>query len=66
MRAQVKEGTIVAVLEAMKMQNNLKATRSGIVKAVHFEACAHVLICARAVPQCSVGGQILEGARRYH
>ncbi len=33
--AQVKEGSTVAVLEAMKMQNPLKASRSGIVKAVH-------------------------------
>ena len=35
---KVKEGQIVCVLEAMKMQNNLKAARNGIVKAVHSEA----------------------------
>ena len=35
---KVKEGQIVCVLEAMKMQNNLKAARNGIVKAVRTEA----------------------------
>ena len=31
----VSAGQVVAVLEAMKMQNNLQAPRSGVVKAVH-------------------------------
>ncbi len=38
---QVKEGAHVAVLEAMKMQNVLKASRSGIVKTVHSEVGVH-------------------------
>ena len=31
---QVKEGQVVMVLEAMKMENNIDATRSGVVKKI--------------------------------
>jgi biotin carboxyl carrier protein len=31
----VADGDVVAVLEAMKMQNDLPATRAGTVSAVH-------------------------------
>jgi biotin carboxyl carrier protein len=32
----VDEGTTLAIIEAMKMQNELRASRKGIVKAIHF------------------------------
>lgn len=31
----VKQGDVVAILEAMKMENELKASQDGIVRAVH-------------------------------
>ncbi|MGD2105691.1 MAG: biotin/lipoyl-binding protein [Anaerolineae bacterium] len=34
---EVKDGQAVCVLEAMKMENELRADRSGIVKAVHVQ-----------------------------
>lgn len=37
---RVEEGQAVAVIEAMKMQNSLKAPRSGVIKAVHKKAGA--------------------------
>ena len=35
---QVEEGTPVCVLEAMKMENELRASRAGCVRAVHVKA----------------------------
>jgi len=37
---EVKVGEELAVLEAMKMENTLRAERNGIVARVHFEAGA--------------------------
>ena len=39
---EVKAGQEVAVLEAMKMENALRAERNGVVAKVHFEAGASV------------------------
>jgi pyruvate carboxylase subunit B len=33
----VKEGTTLAIVEAMKMQNELRAPRDGIVKRINYE-----------------------------
>lgn len=33
----VDEGTTLAIIEAMKMQNELRASRKGIVKKIHFQ-----------------------------
>jgi pyruvate carboxylase subunit B len=33
----VKEGTTLAIVEAMKMQNELRAPRDGIVKKINYE-----------------------------
>ena len=35
--AQVKEGDVVAVIEAMKMENDIPATVSGTVKAIYAQ-----------------------------
>ena len=35
---EVKAGEELAVLEAMKMENALRADRNGVVAKVHFEA----------------------------
>lgn len=39
----VKEGQVVAVIEAMKMENDIEAERSGIVKAINVEKGDSVL-----------------------
>ncbi|KAI9216149.1 carbamoyl-phosphate synthase L chain, ATP binding domain-containing protein [Blastocladiella britannica] len=39
---EVTEGTALVVVEAMKMQNVLRATRAGTIKKVHFAAGASV------------------------
>jgi biotin carboxyl carrier protein len=39
---RVKNGDLVCVLEAMKMQNSLPAPASGTVKAINFEPGASV------------------------
>ncbi|MBU7019045.1 MAG: biotin/lipoyl-binding protein [Theionarchaea archaeon] len=39
---QVKEGDVTCILEAMKMENELKAPKSGTVKKVHVQAGANV------------------------
>jgi len=36
--AEVQEGAVLVVLEAMKMQNEIRAERSGVVQAVHVSA----------------------------
>jgi len=33
----VSEGQVICILEAMKMQNELKAPRAGVVKAIHVQ-----------------------------
>lgn len=33
----VTEGQVICILEAMKMQNELKAPRAGVVKAIHVQ-----------------------------
>ncbi len=38
----VKNGDLICVLEAMKMQNSLPAPASGVVKAINFEPGASV------------------------
>jgi biotin carboxyl carrier protein len=35
--AQVAEGDVICILEAMKMENELKAPKDGVVKALHIE-----------------------------
>ncbi len=35
---QVAEGDVICILEAMKMENELKAPRTGVVKALHAQA----------------------------
>ncbi len=35
---QVAEGDVICILEAMKMENELKAPKSGTVKAIHVQA----------------------------
>ncbi|MGE3142700.1 MAG: acetyl-CoA carboxylase biotin carboxylase subunit [Hyphomonadaceae bacterium] len=40
---EVKNGDGVAIVEAMKMQNIIRAERDGVVKKVHFEAGASVM-----------------------
>ncbi len=35
---RVKEGEVVVILEAMKMQNELQARRAGVVKKLHVKA----------------------------
>ena len=35
---QVAEGDVVCILEAMKMENELKAPKDGTVKALHFQS----------------------------
>jgi len=39
---EVKAGDEVAVLEAMKMENALRAERNGVIAKVHFEQGASV------------------------
>jgi len=34
---KVKKGDVVAVLEAMKMENELRATKDGTIRAVHVQ-----------------------------
>ena len=34
---EVEEGALLAIVEAMKMQNELRAPRKGRVKKVHFK-----------------------------
>lgn len=34
---KVKKGNVVAVLEAMKMENELRATKDGTIRAVHVQ-----------------------------
>jgi len=36
--AQVAEGDVICILEAMKMENELKAPKDGIVKSLHIQA----------------------------
>jgi biotin carboxyl carrier protein len=38
----IEEGQAILVVEAMKMQNEVQTTHSGIVTAIHFEADARV------------------------
>ena len=38
----VQEGTVVCILEAMKMQNELRTPKSGTVRKVHVKAGANV------------------------
>jgi biotin carboxyl carrier protein len=38
----VKAGQTVVILESMKMQNELKAPRDGIVQSVHVQAAQSV------------------------
>jgi len=40
--ATVEVGQVIAVLEAMKMENPIKSDRAGIVKAIHAAAGAQV------------------------
>jgi acetyl-CoA/propionyl-CoA carboxylase biotin carboxyl carrier protein len=40
--AQVEEGALVAIIEAMKMENEVTAHKAGIVAEVHIEAGAAV------------------------
>jgi len=40
--ATVEVGQVIAVLEAMKMENPIKSDRTGIVKAIHAAAGAQV------------------------
>ena len=35
---EVKNGEILAIVEAMKMENVLRAERDGVIKAVHAKA----------------------------
>ena len=35
--AEVAEGDVICILEAMKMENELKAPKEGVVKALHIE-----------------------------
>ena len=35
--AKVAEGDVICILEAMKMENELKAPKDGVVKALHIE-----------------------------
>ena len=35
---QVAEGDVVCILEAMKMENELKAPKDGVVKALHIQS----------------------------
>jgi biotin carboxyl carrier protein len=35
---QVAEGDVICILEAMKMENELKASMAGVVKALHVQA----------------------------
>ena len=35
---QVEEGDVICILEAMKMENELKASMAGVVKALHVQA----------------------------
>ena len=37
-RDQVSEGDVICILEAMKMENELKAPKDGIVKALHIQS----------------------------
>ena len=39
---QVKKGDVLLVLEAMKMENEIKAVKDGIVKKVNAEAMSSV------------------------
>lgn len=39
----VKEGQVVAVIEAMKMENDIEAERSGVVKSIKVEKGDNVL-----------------------
>jgi biotin carboxyl carrier protein len=34
---EVAEGDVVCILEAMKMENELKAPQSGLVRALHIQ-----------------------------
>ena len=43
---EVKIGEELAVLEAMKMENTLRAERNGVVAKVHFEAGASIEVDA--------------------
>lgn len=38
----VQEGTVICILEAMKMQNELRTPKNGTVKKVHVKAGANV------------------------
>ena len=43
---EVKAGETLAVVEAMKMQNVLRAERDGVVKAIHAKAGATLAVDA--------------------
>ncbi len=54
--SRVEEGEILLVLEAMKMQNEIRAERAGVVKRVHVQAGDSVPAGAKLVEFAADGG----------